>query len=66
MLGHRLTCSENIYEPNHIQYTESHRTKIAKELTRNEFLNLERNMEMMSNLISIWLDIIYEEKQGKE
>ena len=64
--GHRLPQGENIYEPTHVEYTEGHRITIAKELTRQELLNLKRNMEMMSDLLSSWLDIIHEELKSKE
>ena len=64
--GHRLTQGESTYEPPHVQYTEKHRTTIAKELTRQELLNLERNMEMMGDLLSSWLDIINEELKERE
>jgi len=37
-IGYKLAQGENIYEPPHVEYTENHRTTIAKELTRQNSL----------------------------
>lgn len=43
LIDHMLTQHEIGFDPNHVDNTQKHRSKIVRYLARNEALNLEKN-----------------------
>ena len=64
MIGHKLVQKQQKYEPIHIDQTQDHRTKFARELTPNEVAILEKDLDVLGEAISSMLDILNQE--GKE
>jgi hypothetical protein len=61
LIGHKLAQGEQKYEPIHIDTTEHHRSKIARELTPNELKLLETDLDVLGEAISSMLDILNKE-----
>ena len=65
LTGHRLSQKDQKYEPIHIDTTEKHRSEITRELTPNEVIILEDDLDVLGEAISSMLDILQKEGARK-
>jgi hypothetical protein len=63
---YELKQGQQKYEPIHIDNSEKHRAEIARELTPNEVIILENDLDVLGEALSSLLDILQKEGAKEE